>query len=309
MSDKIPRPLVSVVIPCFNQAHFVAFAIASALGQEYRPLEVLVVDDGSTDDTANVAISNGAELVQTPHGGVSSARNHGLAHARGEFIVFLDADDELLPKAVESSVAELQRHPRAGCVVGRAQLIDAEGRQLPTTHTGPQPGELYPQLLVRNFFYTPGSAMFRRSVVQELHGFREDVSPAADYALYLNLARRRQIVIEARVVVGYRQHDDNMSRDASRMLRSTLAVLKSERPHVPPAYHAAYRTGVKAWQLYFGDQIATQLQAALRERRWSLRECASLVTLATQAPAVFLTHIRRKLTRLAGRHRPVELRP
>src|SRR4051794_37894220 len=175
------RPLVSIVIPCFNQAHFLSFAVTSAFRQQYRPLEVLVVDDGSTDNTADVAISNGAELIRQSHGGVSSARNHGLALAHGEFIVFLDADDELLPDAVESSVAELGRHPAAGCVVGRAQLIDAHGRQLPTTHAGPQPGDLYPQLLVQNFVYTPGAAMFRRSVVQELHGFREDVSPAADY--------------------------------------------------------------------------------------------------------------------------------
>ena len=308
MTHETTKPLVSVVIPCFNQAHFLPFAITSAFRQEYRPLEVVVIDDGSTDDTENVAKSNGAQVVRQAHGDVSSARNHGLAIARGEFIVFLDADDELLPGAVASGVDLLQHHPAAACVVGRAQLIDAQGRPLPTTHTGPQPGDLYPQLLVRNFVYTPGAAVFRHSVLQELHGFREDACAAADYALYLTLARRRQMLTEPRLVVAYRQHDANMSRDSSRMLRSTLAVLKRERPHVPPVYSSAYQEGLKAWQLYFGDQIASQLQTAVRDRRWLLRDARALVTLATHAPAVLLVHVRRKLARLARRGRAFELR-
>ena len=308
VTEQTPRPLVSVVIPCFNQAHFLPFAIASAFSQEYRPLEVLVIDDGSTDATENVAKSNGAHVVRQEHGDVSSARNHGLAIAGGEFVVFLDADDELLPGAVASGVSILQHHTAAACVVGRAQLIDAGGRPLPTTHTGPQPGDLYPQLLVRNFVYTPGAAVFRRSVLRELNGFREDATAAADYALYLTLARRRQMITEPRLVVAYRQHSANMSRDAPRMLRSTLAVLKRERPHVPPVYAAAYQEGLKAWQLYFGDQIASQLQAAVRHRSWSLRDARALGTFAMHAPGVLFAHVRRKVARLARGGRAVELR-
>ena len=134
--------------------------------------------------------------------------------------------------------------------------------------------------------------------VQQLEGFREDVSPAADYALFLACARQGLMVTQPRSVVAYRQHESNMSRDAPRMLRATLTVMRTERPNVPSAHGSSYRAGIKAWQRYFGDQIATQLQTAARGRRWSLREFDALITLVTQAPGVFLMHVRRKFARL-----------
>src|SRR5687768_12090324 len=98
-------PNVSIVIPCYNQARYLPAALASVRRQGYQPIECLVVDDGSTDDTAALAASLGARVISRPNGGVSAARNAGLAAARGELVVFLDADDELLPDAVAAEVA------------------------------------------------------------------------------------------------------------------------------------------------------------------------------------------------------------
>ena len=97
------RPLVSVVIPCFNQARFLGAAIASALAQTHTPVEVVVVDDGSTDDTAAVtARFPGVRYVRQENAGLSAARNTGLGKSRGAYLAFLDADDVLLPRAAES---------------------------------------------------------------------------------------------------------------------------------------------------------------------------------------------------------------
>jgi len=87
------RPLVSVAIPCFNQARFLNDAIASVRRQRYAPVEVVVIDDGSTDETGQIAAAAGVQLYPQRNAGLSAARNAGLERARGEFIVFLDADD------------------------------------------------------------------------------------------------------------------------------------------------------------------------------------------------------------------------
>src|SRR6516162_6773931 len=137
------RPLVSVTIPCFNQARFLSDAIASVRRQRYAPVEIVVIDDGSTDESARIARAAAVRLARQANAGISAARNAGLEMARGEFIVFLDADDELLPDAVESGVEVLQRNPSVSCVVRRCQVMDTERRPLPTVHTPIGMPELY----------------------------------------------------------------------------------------------------------------------------------------------------------------------
>ena len=97
-------PLVSVIIPCYNQAHYLREAIASVRRQTYLHVETVVVDDGSQDDTAAVAHEYNVRYVYQANSGVSTARNAGIGHVSGEFVIFLDADDRLLPRAVEIGV-------------------------------------------------------------------------------------------------------------------------------------------------------------------------------------------------------------
>ena len=186
------RGRVSVVIPCYNQARFLRRAIESALAQTLTGVEVIVVDDGSTDDTATVAGSfDRVTYHRQNNRGVAAARNAGLTRARGDFVIFLDADDELLPDAAEIGVGALLAAPAAAFTGGVAIPVDADGTELPSTSPVlyVDDARRYDELLTTNFMWTPGCVMFRRAIVCAAGGFDESLSASADYALYLSLAR------------------------------------------------------------------------------------------------------------------------
>jgi glycosyltransferase involved in cell wall biosynthesis len=307
---------VTVVIPCFNQAHFLPAAIRSVQRQDGARVELIVVDDGSTDDTSSVAAVLGvATVIRQRNRGLSAARNAGLRAARGEFILFLDADDELLPGAIETGLAALLAHPHADGVVRRCQLMDRDGRPLPTEHAVPGVTNLYREWLLRNFVWTPGAAIFRRDRIADVGGFPEEVGPAADYAVYLTLARAGRMIYDARDVVRYRQHEANMSRDPVRMLRATLTVLRRERPHVPAPLLGDFRRGKRAWRDFYGEQIVEDLRAAVRARPAGTRRVPRFAllppaaTLVWQCPRVFWRHASKKLLRMMRGLPPADLEP
>src|SRR5918993_3738999 len=130
--EKVAGPLVTVVIPCYNQAHFLTEAIESVLSQSYPNFEVVVVDDGSTDDTSEVAsrYPQKVRLIRQENRGLAGARNTGIGHARGEYLVFLDADDRLLPKALEVGIEQLEAHPECAFVSGHCRWISGDGSPL-----------------------------------------------------------------------------------------------------------------------------------------------------------------------------------
>lgn len=305
-----PSTLVTVVIPCHNQAHFLGAAVASVARQTWPHVETLVVDDGSSDDTAEVAVRAGAVVLRQNRGGVGAARNRGLAVAHGDLVIFLDADDELEPDAVASGVALLDSQPSADMAARCCVLMDAAGRLLPTRcdlaeHTA----DLYAAWLARNLVWTPGAAVFRRAALAAIGGFPEDIGPAADYAVYLHFARHRHVAVDARPVVRYRQHASNMSRDAARMLEATLRVLAREAPHVPPQYRRVLREGRRAWCTFYGEEIVQGLRADIRAGRLGAAQVRAAAVLLRRCCSLAFGHAARKLGRVAGGHRPTAVEP
>ena len=147
MTATLPR--VSVVIPAFNQARFLPAAIDSALAQTYRDREIIVVDDGSTDETPDVARRYGDALryVRQANKGLAGARNTGIERARGEFVALLDSDDVWLPGFLEHMMAVAEAQPRAAVYFGAWRYIDASGNPLPEpphAHVVP-PAKLLPR--------------------------------------------------------------------------------------------------------------------------------------------------------------------
>ena len=291
-------PTVSVVIPCFNQARYLGHAIASALSQSHAPLECIVVDDGSTDETVAVAQVLRARVIRQGNHGVSAARNAGLALARGEFVVFLDADDELLPGALVREAAALSATPTIAAVVTRCEAMDESGTPFAVVHHEIDPANLYREWLSSNFVWTPGATMFRRAELIALGGFADDLGPAADYALYLRLARDNRIALIDGSGVRYRQHGASMSRDPALMLRATLKAVRREERHGPAWARRHARRARSVWCAWYGEQVVDDLRVRWRDGSFGARQLRAIATLIRRCPSLVALHVARKARRM-----------
>lgn len=288
------RTGVTVVIPCFNQARFLPAAIRSACSQREHSVECIVVDDGSTDGTSDVAGELGVRVIRQPNRGLSEARNAGLAVARSQFVVFLDADDELLPGALARGVEMLMSNPAAKAVVGRCQVMDHAGVQLPASYDEIDLSNLYEEWLSRNFVWTPGAATFRRTALEEIGGFPRGLGPAADYAVYLRLARTGGVLVLSEEVARRRRHDASMSCDPVLMLKTTLAVLRREEREAPAWAGASIRRGRRSWRRWYGEQIVDGLRKDWRARRFGRSQLRAALALIVHCPFAVLPHVGRK---------------
>lgn len=286
-------PLVSVVIPCYNQGSYVRSAIRSAVATR-AAVEVIVVDDGSTDDTAAVASAlPGVRLVRQTNGGLASARNRGLQAATGEFIVFLDADDLLLPHAIDVGVRALQSDPDAVFAFGRCVMMGPEGERWPTPERPRVCGDVHDALLVTNPMWTPAVVMFRREAVVHAGGFRQGFDAAADYDLYLRLTSAGRAYDHGEVVAGYRRHPTSMSSRAARMLRETLFVLERHRP-ADPRRLALWESGLRQWRDFYGTQLVEEIRAHLR-RAQADAAITKMLALLRLAPEIAAREFKKKL--------------
>jgi glycosyltransferase involved in cell wall biosynthesis len=232
---------VSVVIPCFNHGHLVGEAIESVQSQTYEPIETLVVDDGSSDNTSEVVSSYGVRCLRQENRGASEARNLGLRCSSGDFVLFLDSDDILAPTAVEAGVACLQTHRDAAFAFGRPDTVG-----LPQSVRAPRVTcDFYRRLLEENYIWMP-LILHRRSVVEEIGGFDHLFDPAEDFELYLRITRRFPIVFCNEMRGTYRRHNQSLSNNSLRMFRAASEVLRSQREHVRGSRELrdAYRRGV-----------------------------------------------------------------
>ena len=274
--------LVSVVIPCYNQAHFLDEAIESVLAQSYPHLEIIVVDDGSPDDTSEVATRYPkVRLVRQENQGLSAARNSGLARSEGEYVVFLDADDRLLPGALEEGLECFEAHPECAFVSGRYRLIAGDGSFLRQTHQPILSEDRYAALLRRSYIGPPITVMYRRSIFESVGGFDTSLSACEDYDLYLRIARRFPIYSHEKLVAEYRRHGASMSRNPALMLSTSVAVLRSQRQYVRghKQYKEAYKAGVRLRQGNHGDQLVDDVRAHLKEHEWKRALRGTLVLL------------------------------
>lgn len=259
--------LVSIVITCFNYAEFLGEAIDSALGQTYRTVEVIVVNDGSTDSTDAVATKY-AHSIQyhcQENAGVSAARNAGISIARGDFVVCLDADDTLASDFVEKCVSLLQAHPEAGFVYTPLMLFGRENG------VSARPQYELAQLKRTNFIHA--SALLRATVLKT-HLYEESVPEAEDWNLYLTLAEHgiHGILLDE-PLLNYRKHADRISRLDSLTYRGRRTRLRIVRAH-PDLYtsweklSATIKAAVEPFRVTAG-RLKGRLKGALacRSRR------------------------------------------
>lgn len=276
-------PAATVVITCYNHGHFLPDAIESALAQTYRPVETIVVDDGSTDDTAAVCRRYPAvRYIPQKNAGLSAARNTGLRAARGDLVAFLDADDLLAPEAIAIGAKALADHPDWAFVYGGHIGVDAERRRI--WELVPTPGAKdYESLLRRNGIGMHATVLYQRTVLEDVGGFDPSLRASEDYDIYLRIAREYPIGSHDGIVAEYRRHEANMSEDAERMLRSSLGVLRAQRP-ASRAERTAHGVGIAFYQQGYGVPLVKRAVRGLHSgRKGALRELGLALRMAPRA--------------------------
>lgn len=263
--------LVSVIIPCFNQARFLTASLTSVAGQDYSRREVIVVDDGSADDTGAVASRfEGVRCLRQENQGTAAARNHGLRESSGVYVVFLDADDRLLPQALSVGVDALDRNPDCGVVYGHIRLIGSDPSDCRCPPQTAVREAHYRELLTRNYIWTPGAAMYRRAVVDAVGGFDARAGGSADFDLNIRVARRWAVHCHGQVILDYREHAGSQSSDPAYMLRSAVSVRRHHRRLGCRSHdeRAALQVGIRAVQADYGERLLDRMVGHARAGDW-----------------------------------------
>jgi glycosyltransferase involved in cell wall biosynthesis len=261
---------ISVVIPCYNYGRFLASAIDSVLAQKHANVEVIVVDDGSTDATPAVAARYPeVRYLCQRNLGESEARNHGGTEATGEFILFLDADDQLTPEAIGTSVQRLREQPTCAFAYGHQQFVDAEGAVLPSNpertrmfQTCLRNADAYAYMLRMNYpLRAPGAVLYRAELVRRIGGFAPEFRTGADLDLNLRIAREHRVCCNDRVVLLTRIHGANATGNSRMMLQGAVRVQRRQRPYVDqhPEYEGDYEIGLRLARSYWGARLAKQI--------------------------------------------------
>ena len=230
MSFMNVGPLVSVIIPSYNAARYVAEAVASALAQTYQPLEIILINDGSTDDTEEVLLPYVGKMryFYQPNRGLSATRNRAIALARGELIAFLDADDVWLPEKLARQVDCLTQNPRIGLVhTNYVKLYADTGIRLPRETPDITDGRCYTRLVLGNVLLV-SSVVLRRECLDRVGVFDEKIPQRTceDYDLWLRIARYFEFAYIPEALMLYRRHAGNMSNNTRAMIEDELYVVK-----------------------------------------------------------------------------------
>ncbi len=237
---------VSVVIPAYNYARFLPEAIASALAQSYSPLEVIIVDDGSTDETPSVLAKitdSRLRVIRQQNAGLSAARNTGIREATYPFIAFLDADDRWADGFLSVTMSRFRELPDDFAIVATgSQRMTVDGRLVEQPHTlvNPPPILCASDFILLNRMF-PSAVVARRSVLLECGGFDTQLRSSEDRDMWIRITTHHRAAHIPQTFAHIRRHGENMSKNAARMRSNTLCVLGK-------AWHAR---AVSRWRLLF----------------------------------------------------------
>ena len=225
---------ISIIIPAYNQAQFLERAIDSALGQQGVEVEVIVVNDGSTDDTPAVMSRHAADPrfkgIHQANVGLAGARNRGISEATGEYVCFLDADDFYAPDKCAKQAAMLDADPELGFVYCDFTAVDVEGtphkEQPSVSHIQRNlSGNIFPALSQSGYF-PPHTVMIRRRVLDAVGHFDPELGGNADYDLWLRASAGHRAVYLDEKLASYRDYGDSMSKDGDHMTRTRIGALR-----------------------------------------------------------------------------------
>jgi glycosyltransferase involved in cell wall biosynthesis/SAM-dependent methyltransferase len=285
-TNHIEKGLVSVIIPSYNHGLFLPEAIASVNAQEYPKVEIVVVDDGSTDNTRSIAGQQpGITYIYQENHGLSAARNTGITHSRGEFLLFLDADDWLLPNAIQTNVEYLNANEKLAFVSGAHDKVYALNGMVKEEKVEVE-SDHYTELLQKNYIGMHATVLFRRWVFDQLQ-YDTSLRVCEDYDLYLKIARNFPVHHHSNRIAAYRLHTENMSGNIPLMLASVLLLLEKQRNHqLNDVQKKALRKGKTIWKDYYCKHLFNHVLS-----RKEAPSTAELTTLLKYKPAYFFKFI------------------
>lgn len=261
-------PTISVVIPTYNRARFLPAAVASVRAQTYPCDEILIVDDGSTDDTTEVvaAMGAGVRLIRQANAGPAAARNRGIQEAKGELVAFLDTDDRWLPGKLAAQVELFRSEPNLGLACADMAIEDDSGVRLVDSNfvkrglqqhfdaLGGRPIPNAPRRLLELNFINTSTAVARRQTLLGLGGFDTRLRYGEDLELWLRIAARHPIACVASVLEVRVEHDSNVTRSIEPMLLGYVKMAETIREWAGAA--------MAAWGMD-GDRYVANCQADL----------------------------------------------
>lgn len=238
---KSQAPLVSIVAPCYNAEKYLEEAIQSIFGQDYPNFEVIIVDDGSSDNSVamlrQLQKTYDFQLYTQPNQGVSAALNHGLRHAKGDYVSTPDLDDIMLPHSLRIRADYLDKHPNVGCVGALIIYMDSDGKTIKQQQRDKIHVYDFDQILSEAIVIGAPAALYRMSAMRSA-GFYAPHLRVQDFQMTLRIARLGYEIHELPVcVTRYRRHANNLSKKYKVLFKADLEAIEPYMSH--PAYQSA----------------------------------------------------------------------
>jgi len=214
MASENTAPRVSVIIPTYNRGWILQRAVDSVLTQTFRDFELIVVDDGSQDDTADILAAYGTDIrvIRQPNAGVSAARNTGICAAGGEFIAFLDSDDYWLPEKLHMQIAYFNTHATA-VICQTEEIWIRNGKRVNPKKVHKKPSGRIFRASLALCLVSPSAVMLRRGLLDEIGGFDETLPACEDYDLWLRISAHYPVyLVDTPLIVKTGGHADQLSR-------------------------------------------------------------------------------------------------
>jgi len=251
-------PEVSIIITTYNHAQYISKAIKSTLNQTFLNIEVIVVDDGSTDNTKEIVLSFPQVIYHYQNNkGLSNARNTGLNLARCKYILFLDADDWLYPSAIETNLKYHLKNDQLGFVSGNHFKIFINDSYM-LYYDVVVESDHYLHLLKGNYIGMHATVMYNSNILKQ-YSFDQTLKTCEDYDLYLKVAKNHPVLHHGQIIAAYRLHTYNMSVNYSQMLKDALLVLKRQYISLTTDEERRYyREGRKKWVDYYTKTLYWQ---------------------------------------------------
>lgn len=288
---------VSVVIPAYNAANTIAETVDSVLAQTLDDIEVIVVDDGSTDSTAERAEREGVSVLSTPNQGVSAARNEGIARAQGRFVAFLDADDLWESDKLERQVEALQHEPNAVMAVSGSRLLGEGGATVevlvPWASEDPPRDLLLHSMVLGHVI----SVLIRRDQLERIGGFDPSFSQCADWDFFLRATTAGTLARIPDPLVTIRRDRPSMSSDIELLERDTFGVLDKFFAHPEAGRYEGLKRQAYSnhWMILSGSYLhAGNTRASLRCLRAGLRLHPANIRRPLGAPSRWLRRLARQ---------------